>query len=114
MKRRLSVGISILGSPRIVFLDEPSTGLDPASRYTLWSVILECRKRCSMILTTHSMEEADALCSRLAIFKRGRLRAIGYSADLKARFGQGTPSSLLTSPHLPSPKHTHTLSLLLV
>jgi len=89
MKRRLSVAISLIGNPRVVFLDEPSTGLDPASKRTLWTVINQHKNKASMILTTHSMEEADALCDRLAMFGGGKLQTIGVSSDLKARWGSG-------------------------
>jgi len=89
MKRRLSVAISLIGNPRVVFLDEPSTGLDPASKRTLWTVINKHKNKASMILTTHSMEEADALCDRLAMFAGGRLQTIGVSSDLKSRWGSG-------------------------
>eukprot|EP00276_Gloeochaete_wittrockiana_P009781 CAMPEP_0184651222 /NCGR_PEP_ID=MMETSP0308-20130426/8796_1 /TAXON_ID=38269 /ORGANISM="Gloeochaete witrockiana, Strain SAG 46.84" /LENGTH=912 /DNA_ID=CAMNT_0027085281 /DNA_START=218 /DNA_END=2956 /DNA_ORIENTATION=- len=89
MKRRLSVAISLIGNPRVVLLDEPSTGLDPASRRKLWDVINDYKKDCAMLLTTHSMEEADALCDRLAIFSTGKLRCLGTAADLKRRFGSG-------------------------
>ena len=89
MKRRLSVAVSLIGNPRVVFLDEPSTGLDPASKRTLWTVINKHKNKASMILTTHSMEEADALCDRLAMFGGGKLQTIGVSSDLKARWGSG-------------------------
>ncbi|GCA65319.1 ABC transporter A, ABCA, partial [Kipferlia bialata] len=62
MRRRLSVAIALCGRPSIVYLDEPTTGLDPASRRSLWNIILSMRKSRAMLLTTHSMEEADALC----------------------------------------------------
>ena len=68
MKRRLSVAIALIGSNQVCYLDEPSTGLDPASRRTLWSVIKDAKKRSALMLTTHSMEEAEELCDRLGIF----------------------------------------------
>ena len=91
MKRRLSVANSLVGSPKIVYLDEPSTGLDPASRRTLWDCIINAKEsnNKSIVLTTHSMEEADALCDRLAIMARGKLRCLGKAAELKLRFGSG-------------------------
>ena len=61
MKRRLSVACSLIGDPKLVLLDEPSTGLDPASRRQLWNVINSQKKKCALLLTTHAMEEADAL-----------------------------------------------------
>jgi len=89
MKRRLSVAIALIGHPKVVYLDEPSTGLDPKSRQDLWAVINEAKSTASVILTTHSMEEADAICDRLMIMADGEIECIGVSADLKRRFGEG-------------------------
>lgn len=58
MKRRLSVAISLVGDPRVVFLDEPTTGLDPENRRKLWELLSVCKKKRSLFLTTHMMEEA--------------------------------------------------------
>ena len=77
MKRRLSVAISLIGDPLVVYLDEPSTGLDPASRRNLWDVIKQGKQGRAIILTTHSMEEAEVLCDRLGIFVDGALKVIG-------------------------------------
>ncbi|PKU76587.1 ABC transporter A family member 8 isoform X1 [Dendrobium catenatum] len=87
MKRRLSVAISLIGNPRVVYMDEPSTGLDPASRKKLWSVVQQAKKDRAVILTTHSMEEAEALCDRVGIFVDGYLQCIGSPLELKARYG---------------------------
>merc|ERR1711871_1303500 len=89
MKRRLSVATALIGEPKLVYLDEPSTGLDPASRRKLWDVIRKHRVHSAMVLTTHSMEESEVLCDRLAIMADGKLRCIGTAAELKAKFGQG-------------------------
>jgi len=89
MKRRLSVAIALLGIPRIIYLDEPSTGLDPKSRQRMWRVINDVKKNSSILLTTHSMEEADAICDRIIIMSEGDIRCIGVSADLKNRYGEG-------------------------
>lgn len=70
-------------------LDEPSTGMDPSSRRFMWDVILDNVKERAAILTTHSMEEADALCGRIAIMVKGQLRCIGTSAHLKNKYGDG-------------------------
>eukprot|EP01118_Nematostelium_gracile_P008164 TRINITY_DN2698_c0_g1_i3.p1 TRINITY_DN2698_c0_g1~~TRINITY_DN2698_c0_g1_i3.p1 ORF type:complete len:600 (+),score=136.61 TRINITY_DN2698_c0_g1_i3:37-1800(+) len=94
MKRRLSVAIAVLGNPKVIYLDEPSTGLDPKSRQELWQVINDAKQNASVILTTHSMEEADALCDRLMIMAKGSIKCIGVSADLKNRFGSGFKLSL--------------------
>lgn len=67
MKRRLSVAISIVSDPKIIYLDEPTTGLDPESRRQLWDILAKLKGKRAVILTTHSMEEADVLCNRIAI-----------------------------------------------
>uniref|UniRef100_H3GK29 ABC transporter domain-containing protein n=1 Tax=Phytophthora ramorum TaxID=164328 RepID=H3GK29_PHYRM len=91
-KRKLSVAIALIGSPSIVFLDEPSTGMDPVSRRFMWNVIADIstqRKESTIILTTHSMEECEALCTRVGIMVGGRLRCLGSVQHLKHRFGDG-------------------------
>lgn len=69
MKRRLSIAIALVGDPKIIFLDEPSTGLDPENRRQLWNILVESRGKRAMVLTTHSMEEADVLCNRIGSIK---------------------------------------------
>jgi ATP-binding cassette subfamily A (ABC1) protein 3 len=91
-KRKLSVAIALIGSPPIVFLDEPSTGMDPVARRFMWRVISKVAtetKQCSIILTTHSMEEVEALCTRIGIMVGGRLRCLGSAQHLRNRHGQG-------------------------
>ncbi|EFJ28933.1 ATP-binding cassette transporter [Selaginella moellendorffii] len=87
MKRRLSVAISLIGHSKAVYMDEPSTGLDPASRRTLWNAIKKAKQDRAIILTTHSMEEAEALCDRVGIFVKGQLQCIGNTRELKSRYG---------------------------
>lgn len=88
-KRKLSVGIAIIGDPKIVILDEPTAGVDPYSRRSLWG-ILQTRKQGKVILiTTHFMDEADILADRKAVISRGRLRCCGSSLFLKNKFGIG-------------------------
>jgi len=97
MKRKLSVACATIGNPQIVFLDEPSTGMDPVARRDLWKVISNMvvdegtgeEKNTSIILTTHSMEECEALCPRIGIMAAGQLRCLGSAQQLKTRFGQG-------------------------
>ena len=90
MRRRLSIAIALLGSPEMCVFDEPTTGLDPLTRRQLWDVLQNAiTKNTTMIVTTHSMEEADVLSSRIGIMTRGRLAVIGSNARLKARFGNG-------------------------
>jgi len=88
-KRKLSVGIALIGDPSIVFLDEPSSGMDPDARRFMWKLISSTMAGRSVILTTHSMEECEALCGRIAIMAAGRLQCLGSSPHLKHRFGSG-------------------------
>ena len=95
MQRRLSIACSLIGNPAVVFLDEPTTGLDPENRRGVWHVIGEALNNDSIVvLTTHSMEEAEALSDRLGIMASGKLRAVGTSAHLKGKFGAGYRISL--------------------
>ncbi|ONM04752.1 ABC2 homolog 15 [Zea mays] len=89
MKRRLSVAIALIGDPKLVFLDEPTTGMDPITRRHVWDIIEEAKKGRAIVLTTHSMEEADILGDRIAIMAKGKLRCIGTSIRLKSKFGTG-------------------------
>ncbi|XP_050766354.1 phospholipid-transporting ATPase ABCA7 [Gymnogyps californianus] len=89
-KRKLSTAIALLGSPPVVFLDEPTTGMDPRARRFLWDCILSViREGRSVVLTSHSMEECEALCTRMAIMVNGRFRCLGSVQHLKNRFGDG-------------------------
>jgi len=95
MKRRLSVAISTLGDPRILFMDEPTTGMDPVNRRHVWSFLEHFKEGRAIILTTHSMEEADILGDQVAIMATGRVRAFGTSVHLKGKFGAGYRISLV-------------------
>lgn len=86
-KRKLSLAVALIGDPKVLFLDEPSTGMDPEARRSLWSVIAEVARSRSVVLTTHSMEECEALCSRVGIMVSGRLQCLGSIQHLKGRFG---------------------------
>ncbi|XP_028095580.1 ABC transporter A family member 2-like [Camellia sinensis] len=94
MKRRLSVAISLIGDPKLVILDEPTTGMDPITRRHVWDIIENAKKGRAIVLTTHSMEEADILSDRIGIMAKGRLRCIGTSIRLKSRFGTGFISNI--------------------
>lgn len=89
-KRKLSTAIALVGDPPIVFLDEPTTGMDPGSRRFLWSTLTSVMKSGrSIVLTSHSMEECEALCTRLAIMVNGQFKCIGSPQHIKSRFGEG-------------------------
>eukprot|EP01127_Copromyxa_protea_P016846 TRINITY_DN5088_c0_g1_i1.p1 TRINITY_DN5088_c0_g1~~TRINITY_DN5088_c0_g1_i1.p1 ORF type:complete len:787 (-),score=127.35 TRINITY_DN5088_c0_g1_i1:88-2226(-) len=88
-KRKLSAAISMVGNPSVIFMDEPSTGMDAVSRRFMWDVITEMKEGRAIILSTHSMEEADRLCNRISILVRGNLRCIGTSQHLKNKYGSG-------------------------
>jgi ABC-2 type transport system ATP-binding protein len=105
MMQRLSIARAMMHDPQVLFLDEPSAGLDPQTRLLLWEIIREYNKSGkTVLLTTHNMEEADALCQRLAIVDHGRIIALGTPKELKAsvpggylvrvRFGQQSPELL--------------------
>ncbi|XP_045490404.1 cholesterol transporter ABCA5 isoform X1 [Pieris rapae] len=89
-RRKLSFALAMVGCPRVVLLDEPSTGMDPRSKRFLWDTILASfQGGKGAILTTHSMEEADALCSRVGIMVKGGLRCVGSTQHLKNLYGAG-------------------------
>ncbi|XP_011903269.1 PREDICTED: ATP-binding cassette sub-family A member 12 [Cercocebus atys] len=89
-KRKLSTALALIGKPSILLLDEPSSGMDPKSKRHLWKIISEeVQNKCSVILTSHSMEECEALCTRLAIMVNGKFQCIGSLQHIKSRFGRG-------------------------
>uniref|UniRef100_A0A3P8YRV7 ABC transporter domain-containing protein n=1 Tax=Esox lucius TaxID=8010 RepID=A0A3P8YRV7_ESOLU len=89
-KRKLSTAMALIGCPPVVFLDEPTTGMDPKARRFLWDCILSVIKEGrSVILTSHSMEECEALCTRMAIMVNGQFKCLGSIQHLKSRFGEG-------------------------
>jgi ABC-2 type transport system ATP-binding protein len=105
MMQRLSIARAMMHDPQVLFLDEPSAGLDPQTRLLLWEIVREYNASGkTILLTTHNMEEADALCQRLAIVDHGKIIALGTPRDLKAsvpggyllrlRFGQQSPELL--------------------
>ncbi|MEU1482185.1 ATP-binding cassette domain-containing protein, partial [Streptomyces sp. NPDC005760] len=84
MKRRLDIAMTLVGSPRIIFLDEPTTGLDPRSRHTMWRIIRELvADGVSVFLTTQYLEEADQLADRIAVLNDGKIVAEGSAEELK-------------------------------
>lgn len=89
MRRRLDLAVSLIRSPQVLFLDEPSTGLDPRSRNEVWEAVRELASSgTTVLLTTQYLEEADRLCSRISLIDRGRVVAEGSPTDLKARVGE--------------------------
>ena len=89
MRRRLEIARGLLHKPKVMFLDEPTLGLDPASRESMWKYVrrLVEEEKVTIILTTHYMEEADMLCDRIAIIDKGRIVALDTPAKLKAGLG---------------------------
>ena len=92
MKRRLEIGRGLVHYPRVLFLDEPTIGLDPQTREHIWAYIKElaARERITIVMTTHYMEEAESLCDRIAIMDRGKVIALGTPDELKAMLGGET------------------------
>lgn len=91
MMRRLEIAQSTLHRPSILFMDEPTVGLDPAGRHAVWTHVLDLRRRLgtAIVLTTHYMDEADELCDRVAVMHAGKLAEVGTPAELKAKLRPG-------------------------
>lgn len=87
-QRRVSIAMALISEPKILFLDEPTLGLDVIARHELWDVIRALKGRVTVILTTHYMEEAEALSDRIGIMKDGRLLAVGTVSELNAIAGK--------------------------
>ena len=90
-KRKLSLALAMMGSPSLLLLDEPTSGVDPGARRKIWTTLAKVRQDlgCSIILTSHSMEECEALCSRVAIMVNGQFKCIGPIQHLRGKYGQG-------------------------
>lgn len=90
-KRKLSLAIALVGSPNVLLLDEPTSGVDPAARRHIWSTLATVRQNfgCSIVLSSHSMDECEALCSRLGIMVNGKLKCLGSVQHIKERYGKG-------------------------
>lgn len=91
-KRKMSVAMALLGNPALVFLDEPSTGVDPQAKRFMWNIVSKVstlRKKSAVIITTHSMEEAEALCTKMGIMVGGEFKCFGSSQHVKDKFGTG-------------------------
>jgi ABC-2 type transport system ATP-binding protein len=90
MQRRLSIAMALISNPEILFLDEPTLGLDVRARRELWKVLTDLKGKITVILTTHYLEEAEALSDRIGIMHEGRLRALGTAEQLKETTGKST------------------------
>src|SRR6202048_3565411 len=102
MMQRLSIARAMMHDPQVLFLDEPSAGLDPQTRLLLWEIVREYNQSGkTILLTTHNMEEADALCKRLAIIDHGRVIALGTPQELKASVPGGYLLRLRCGRHSP-------------
>ncbi|ERJ43984.1 ABC transporter ATP-binding protein [Corynebacterium pseudodiphtheriticum] len=102
-QRRLDLGCALLGNPELLFLDEPTTGLDPESRRNVWDLLLRLKKQgVTMVLTTHYLEEAETLCDRIAIMNEGTVAREGTLSELvNSVSAEITVSSVHTPPRLP-------------
>lgn len=89
-QRRVSIAMALVGEPQILFLDEPTLGLDVLARSELWDTITSLKGKMTLVLTTHYMEEAETLCDRIAIMKDGKLLALGSPDELKESTGTDT------------------------
>ncbi|KAH1177253.1 hypothetical protein KIL84_010955, partial [Mauremys mutica] len=98
MKRRLSIAISFIGNSKTVVLDEPTSGVDPCSRRRIWDILLKYRAGCTLIFTTHHLDEAEVLSDRIAILQHGQLRCCGPPSYLKETYGQGYSLTLIKKP----------------
>ncbi|KAK7506564.1 hypothetical protein BaRGS_00002039, partial [Batillaria attramentaria] len=97
-KRKLSVAMALIGDPKIIFLDEPTAGMDPYSRRHLWSLLKTSKEGRVILLTTHFMDEADILADRKAIVSKGKLQCVGSSLFLKNKFGIGYHLNMVVEP----------------
>lgn len=90
-RRKLSTSVAVLGDPVILFLDEPTTGMDPGARRNLWNMVIDRRRTTgtSVVLTSHSMDECEALCTKLAIMVNGEFKCLGSVQHLKSKYSKG-------------------------
>uniref|UniRef100_A0A8C3PRT1 Cholesterol transporter ABCA5 n=1 Tax=Calidris pygmaea TaxID=425635 RepID=A0A8C3PRT1_9CHAR len=88
-KRRLSVGVAVLGNPKVLLLDEPTAGMDPCSRHIVWNLLRNRKANCVTVFSTHFMDEADILADRKAVISQGMLKCLGSSLFLKSKWGIG-------------------------
>jgi len=97
-RRRVSIAIALIGNPKLIFLDEPTTGLDPDVRRLIWSIINDISHNRTIVITTHSMEEAEVLCHRIGIMSHGTLRCCATPLRLKELYGSGFRLTYINAP----------------
>ena len=106
-KQRLAIACALVSDPELFFLDEPTTGLDPTARRSLWEIIRAMRRRGrTIVLTTHYMEEAERLCDRIAIMRKGKVIALGTPRELIATLGSEEIVEIASEPPLPAEAFT--------
>ncbi|KAI7979122.1 ABC transporter A family member 1 [Camellia lanceoleosa] len=105
MKRKLSLGIALIGDSKVIVLDEPTSGIDPYSMWLTWQLIKKIKKGRIILLTTHSMDEADVLGDRIAIMANGSLKCCGSSLFLKREYRVGYTLTLVKT--TPSASQSH-------
>jgi len=95
MRRRMSVALSTIGEPKVILMDEPTTGMDPVSRRQVWDLIQNMKKGRVIVMTTHAMEEAELLSDKLAVLNHGEVACVGTPLQLKNLLGKGYRVSLV-------------------
>ena len=98
MKRKVNLGIALIGGSEVVMLDEPTSGMDPEARREMWDLLISLKKGRTILLTTHFMEEADVLGDRIAIMGKGKVKCCGTPFFLKKRFGHGYTLHIVKGP----------------
>ncbi|MEE6528604.1 hypothetical protein FKM82_031126 [Ascaphus truei] len=98
-RRKLSIGIALIGGSKVVMLDEPTSGMDPASRRDTWELLRQHKQECTLLLTTHFMDEADLLGDRIAILAQGQLQCCGSPLFLKHKYGAGYHMVMVKEAH---------------
>lgn len=89
-QRRLSIALGLISKPRVLFLDEPTLGLDVLARRELWKIITELKGKTTIVITSHYLEEIESLCDRVAIMSRGNVLEVGTTEEIKAKTGEKT------------------------
>lgn len=111
-KRKLSIATSLIGTPALLLLDEPTCGVDPVARRKIWDLLSLIRMKfhSSIVLTSHSMDECEALCSRIAIMVNGTIRCLGSTQHLRSKYGQGYSITIRLKRQAKSPNYVNNLN----